>query len=417
MPVPSTIADLSTTAASNSPAGSDAIGTSLDDYLRAIQAIIKADVSVGANISSASSITIPAAGQFFTVTGAVSIASIANSWTGRIVALKFASPLDLVHSSSLVLGASRTTVANDVAVFCNTASGVWDLIAYKPADGVLQMGGKAITGLALATSADLTHAASVQYVDQAISAAAIGYTGGPVSLTVDVTTDNGFSFATSWTPTTALNPGEAAFGYVSGAYLDEIDATDQVTHFVAVEQSALAGTLTEQSGFLAASSLASGTNIYGFRGDVAAASGRWNFYASGTANNAYAGKSSFGKVTAPTYTVEVEGVGHAFNHFEKSVALGAGVAIDVNSGSVFTKTITGSTTFTISNTPASGVVASFILELTNPSTNLTGTWWNAVKWAGNVTPTLTTTGKDVLAFYTIDGGATWNGFVLGLNIS
>lgn len=35
MPVPSTMADIFTTAASNSPAGSDAIGNSLDDYLRA----------------------------------------------------------------------------------------------------------------------------------------------------------------------------------------------------------------------------------------------------------------------------------------------------------------------------------------------------------------------------------------------
>lgn len=39
MPVPTSIADLSQTAASNSPAGSDSIGTSLDDFLRAIQAI------------------------------------------------------------------------------------------------------------------------------------------------------------------------------------------------------------------------------------------------------------------------------------------------------------------------------------------------------------------------------------------
>jgi len=35
MPVPTTMADLSATAASNSPAGTDAIGNSLDDYLRA----------------------------------------------------------------------------------------------------------------------------------------------------------------------------------------------------------------------------------------------------------------------------------------------------------------------------------------------------------------------------------------------
>ena len=39
MPIPSTINDLSTTASSNSPQGADAFAT--DDYLRAIQAIIK----------------------------------------------------------------------------------------------------------------------------------------------------------------------------------------------------------------------------------------------------------------------------------------------------------------------------------------------------------------------------------------
>jgi hypothetical protein len=36
MPVPSKMADLFTLPASNSPAGSDAIGNSLDDYMRAI---------------------------------------------------------------------------------------------------------------------------------------------------------------------------------------------------------------------------------------------------------------------------------------------------------------------------------------------------------------------------------------------
>lgn len=35
MPVPNKMQDLSTLAASNSPAGSDAIGNSLDDYIRA----------------------------------------------------------------------------------------------------------------------------------------------------------------------------------------------------------------------------------------------------------------------------------------------------------------------------------------------------------------------------------------------
>lgn len=41
MPVPSSITDLDSTIANNSPAGSDAIGTTLDDYLRAHAGIIK----------------------------------------------------------------------------------------------------------------------------------------------------------------------------------------------------------------------------------------------------------------------------------------------------------------------------------------------------------------------------------------
>lgn len=43
MSVPTSIADLSTSSASNSPIGSDSIGTSLDDYLRAIQAIVRSE--------------------------------------------------------------------------------------------------------------------------------------------------------------------------------------------------------------------------------------------------------------------------------------------------------------------------------------------------------------------------------------
>jgi len=63
MPIPSTIADLSTTAASNSPAGSDP-PTDGDNYLRAIQAILKqadndriaADASMSALLATASTI-------------------------------------------------------------------------------------------------------------------------------------------------------------------------------------------------------------------------------------------------------------------------------------------------------------------------------------------------------------------------
>lgn len=95
---------------------------------------------------------------------------------------------------------------------------------------------------------------------------------------------------------------------------------------------------------------------------------------------------------------------------ETKVAVSAS-DIDLSAGNYFTKTISGATTFTVSNIPASGTVAAFILELTNPGTAVT--WWSGVKWVGGTQPTWTGTGVDVLAFYTVDGGTTWRGFAVG----
>lgn len=84
--------------------------------------------------------------------------------------------------------------------------------------------------------------------------------------------------------------------------------------------------------------------------------------------------------------------------------------IDLSAGNYFTKTISGATTFTVSNVPSSGTVAAFILELTNPASNVT--FWATIKWAGGTAPTPTTTGRDVFGFWTHDGGTTWNGVVV-----
>jgi hypothetical protein len=88
--------------------------------------------------------------------------------------------------------------------------------------------------------------------------------------------------------------------------------------------------------------------------------------------------------------------------------------IDLATGNFFTKTISGATTFTISNVPASGTVGAFILELTNPASNVT--FWATIKWAGGTAPTPTTTGRDVFGFFTHDNGTTWNGFLIAKDI-
>lgn len=97
--------------------------------------------------------------------------------------------------------------------------------------------------------------------------------------------------------------------------------------------------------------------------------------------------------------------------FRQAKVAVASTAIDLSLGSFFTKTISGATTFTVSNVPTTGTAASFILDLTNGGSG-TITWWSGVKWAGGTAPTLTSSGRDVLGFFTHDGGTTWTGLVL-----
>ena len=99
---------------------------------------------------------------------------------------------------------------------------------------------------------------------------------------------------------------------------------------------------------------------------------------------------------------------------EAKVAMAAN-DINLTSGNYFTKTISTATTLTVSNVPATGTVAAFVLDLTNGGAG-TITWWAGMKWVAGTAPTLTASGRDVLAFFTHDGGTTWSGFVLGKDV-
>ena len=58
------------------------------------------------------------------------------------------------------------------------------------------------------------------------------------------------------------------------------------------------GKLADLIGFRAGSSLTAATNNYGFYSDIAPGTGRWNFYANGTAQNYFAGDVLIGSATA-----------------------------------------------------------------------------------------------------------------------
>lgn len=103
---------------------------------------------------------------------------------------------------------------------------------------------------------------------------------------------------------------------------------------------------------------------------------------------------------------------------DKVVAIGnTGTAqtIDVSTGSIFTATLTGNCTFTLSGSnAASARASSFTLVLTND-----GTAGRTVAWSGgsfvfpggasSLSRTTTANAVDVWVFFTTDGGTTWNG--------
>ncbi len=66
-------------------------------------------------------------------------------------------------------------------------------------------------------------------------------------------------------------------------------------HYVAVQDTIGAGsTVTNQVGFRVSNTLTGATNNFGFYSDIASGSNRFNFYANGTAQNYFAGATTFG---------------------------------------------------------------------------------------------------------------------------
>ncbi len=89
---------------------------------------------------------------------------------------------------------------------------------------------------------------------------------------------------------------------------------------------------------------------------------------------------------------------------------------DFSAGNVVTATVaTSANTFAVTNPPATGIYGGFTLILTNGGSQ-TVTWMTTTIWGGGVAPTLTASGVDVLTFFTINGGTTWYGFLVGADV-
>lgn len=135
MPVPTDITDLSSTAASNSPAGSDAIGTSMDDYIRAAFAILNQETAGSySDVASSGTTDIGAATSTnVRITGTTTITSFGTVKAGVVRNVRFAAALTLTHNgTSLILpgGENITTAANDCLRAVSLGTGNWIVTDY-----------------------------------------------------------------------------------------------------------------------------------------------------------------------------------------------------------------------------------------------------------------------------------------------
>jgi hypothetical protein len=137
VPVPSVITDLSATAASNSPAGGDAVFPDLDNYLRAHAGLIRYGDTKAGNIASGTTIDLGAAvGRIVDVTGTTPITSFGTVAAGVWRIVRFTGALTLTHNAtSLILpgAANITTAAGDCAVAVSLGSGNWVVTQYTVA--------------------------------------------------------------------------------------------------------------------------------------------------------------------------------------------------------------------------------------------------------------------------------------------
>src|SRR6185312_606063 len=148
MPVPAKMADLYTIASSNSPAGSEAIGNSLDDHLRALAAIVRSTNAVSSfTLASASTTDLGTAdAEHVQITGTATISSFGTSVPGLTRECRFAGALTITASSNIITpnSANIAVAAGDVLTFRSMGGGVWRLASTTNAPAVMADGALSI---------------------------------------------------------------------------------------------------------------------------------------------------------------------------------------------------------------------------------------------------------------------------------
>jgi len=94
-----------------------------------------------------------------------------------------------------------------------------------------------------------------------------------------------------------------------------------------------------------------------------------------------------------------------FGRLSGAIATTSGTALNNTTGNEHTRSVSTSTTFTVSNVPSSGEAFHMRLKITYSSGTIT--WFSGVQWPGGNAPSFTASKKYDIIFSTEDGGSSW----------
>lgn len=123
--------------------------------------------------------------------------------------------------------------------------------------------------------------------------------------------------------------------------------------------------------------------------------------------------TTFNNLTANTFaldvgTIDILALGGGFSENSASVNFTGNVTLDLADATLFWGTVAGDTTLHLTNVLSGPAVQSWSMEFINGGVHDV-TWFPDTAWPHGTEPTLTTSGVDILSFYTRDGGTTIRG--------
>lgn len=227
--------------------------------------------------------TIPSTAGVTSITGGTNIT--ASSSTGAVTVSTIANPVFSTSTTSPIIYGG-TAAASTLSLYSTSGTGTTDAVEFYTGSG--------------------TRALRIR-TDQNI---VIGSAAGAAQYILNITkslTGNATSQAVYYQGSIDASVVTAA-AYIYSSVPDISAGTLATIQHFRANAGTFTGTVTNQFGFNVASTMVGATTLnVGFSSQLASATGSWNFYASGTADNAFAGNVRIGSTTAPVVALDVTG--------------------------------------------------------------------------------------------------------------